>query len=39
LLKDEGWSETEIEGLLADQKLASALMADSLLANFEKGQS
>jgi hypothetical protein len=38
LLKDEGWSETEIEDLLADQKLASALMADTLLGQFEKGQ-
>jgi hypothetical protein len=38
LLKDEGWSETQIVDLLKEQKLASAMMADSLLANFEKGQ-
>jgi hypothetical protein len=38
VLRGEGWSDEQIAQLLQDQKLARALMADTLLGQFEKGQ-
>lgn len=38
VLRGEGWSDEQIAQLLQDQKLASSLMADTLLGQFEKGQ-
>jgi hypothetical protein len=38
ILRDEGWSDEKMAQMLTDKKLWSALMADTLLSQYEKGQ-